>query len=109
MAKVTGPLLSLAASGTVSGLVSFRMGRKGAEVTKKPHPRTPPTTQQTIERQRMRDARTAFKALSNADLANWQAWATFKGRPVWMAFFAEWQAQQIEAGQAPLIPDPNIY
>jgi hypothetical protein len=108
MAKTTGPLFSLAASGTVGKLISFRMGKSGPEVTKKPHPKTQPSAQQAIERQRMKDARAGFLTLSVEDLGYWQELATVKSRPVWLVFFQEWQIQQVVAGQMPLIPDATL-
>lgn len=109
MAKTKGPLFSLSASGTIGKLISFRMGKTGPEVTKKPHPKTQPSEQQAIERQRMKDARAGFLTLSGEDLTNWQALATVKNRPTWNVFFQEWQRQQVEAGQMPLIPDATLY
>lgn len=108
MAKVQAPFMSISASGSIAGLLTARANTYGKIITKKPHPASPPSTAQLTERQRMRDARTGFKTLSSAERTLWQAVATARKRTRWVAFFAEWQFQNIAAGHMPLIPEPTL-
>ena len=109
MARVQGPLFSLAASGTVGGLLTARMGKDGAQVIKKAVMTVPPSASQLENRSRMNDALEGFKALSSADKIDWSAWAGSRNISTWVAYFAEWQKQNVQAGNQPLIPDPTTY
>lgn len=108
MAKVKGPLMSLSASGSLAGLVSYRMSKDGPQGLKKPQRMRKQNQLQDENRQRMIDARASFKTLSVDELASWQNVANWLGGSPWQHFFAEYQRQQTEAGQKPLIPSPEL-
>lgn len=108
MAKVFAPLHSLAASGSIGKVISFRATSKGAVVTSKPQPYRQSSPAMLENQQRMIDARATFKALSAADRNHWNALATARGRTPWFSFFTEYQIQFIQAPGAPLIPAPFL-
>ena len=108
MARVRAPFLSISASGSIAGLITCRANTYGAIITKKPHPKSPPSAAQAAERQHMRDARTGYATLSTADQALWQAVAQARHVTRWVAFFAEWRYQNISPGNMPLIPEPIL-
>ena len=108
MTKIKGPLHSLAASGSVAGLFSFRQTAGGSVLTKKPAPYPQTSPNQLANQQRMTDARTSFLALSSTDLALWQVVAVARKRSAWASYFAEYQYQFIQTPNAPLIPEPYL-
>lgn len=108
MARITGPLFSLAAAGTVGKTLQFR---RSAEVQLvQLHPYQPPSASdlQVICRDRMRAARAAWLALSDGDRTLWHYIAHKRRLTDWVCFFAEYQYQNIQAPGAPLIPS-DIY
>lgn len=108
MARVQAPFLSIAASGTVGGMLTSRMTKNGAQIIKKPWGGNAGSAQQLIEQQRMKDARAGYRSLTSGDLTLWQGVGSSKQISAWAAFFQEWQVQQVSAGNMPLIPDINI-
>lgn len=106
MAKVDGPLFSLAAHGTYRGQLVFRTNANGTTVGK---PFTPPATrslgqQQTA--QKVADLSVTWTALSSGDKSDWAACgATFDltGYQLW---WREWFAQGSSIGSPPTIPCP---
>jgi hypothetical protein len=108
MAKVSNPFFSLAASGTVGGLLCARMGKDGAQVMRPPRNFAPPSPEQLAQRQKMIDARAAYLQMDNQARADWDSVAMARGMPTWNAYFAEWQYQQVTAGDQPLIPEPTL-
>jgi hypothetical protein len=109
MAKITNPLHSLAASGTVGGTFSFRQTSRGSVCTKKAHSYPQTSEAQLLNQQKMRDARAAYLTLNATDLSYWQQLASTRRRSKWLCFFAEYIYQNIEPPNAPLIPDPQVY
>lgn len=108
MPKVTGPLFSINASGSVAGLLTFKNTAHGFVAQRTPHGHDSATTWQLIERQSMRDAAAAWKTLDPALKTIWGANALPSIRSAWMSFFLEWKAQQITPGNLPLIPSQYI-
>ena len=108
MAKIKNPLQSLAASGSIKGGITFRQTSRGSVVTATPKPYQQTSPAQLTNQQRMRDARTTFMALSSTDAADWQLLANKYRRSSWVCFFAEYQYQNIETPNAPLIPEPYL-
>jgi hypothetical protein len=108
VAKVTNPLHSLSASGSIGGVVTFRNTNNGAVVTNTPRPYAATTPAQLIQQGRMKAARTAWGALNAADLRNWRKVGKKYGRSAWASFFTEYQFQNVTAPGAPLIPEVNL-
>lgn len=104
MPKVTGPLFSINASGSVAKLLTFRNTAHGFIVQRCPQDFKSDSSWQLIERQSMRDAAAAWQALDPAIKTIWQSNTLPTIRSGWMSFFLEWKAQQVEAGNLPLIP-----
>jgi len=74
MVRVKGPLFSLKASKSIGKILTFQGRPKGTSCYRKPTPADPRTASQLLMRQYMGDARTAWKALSQA---NKDAWNSF--------------------------------
>lgn len=108
MAKVTNPLHSLNASGTVGKLAAFRSTAAGSVCAMKPDSYRQASAAQLENQQMMIDARAAFLTLSPADLGHWNARAAAIHNTAWPTFFAEYQCQQIVAPNMPLIPEPTL-
>lgn len=108
MVKVTAPLHSIAVSGSIGKLITFRQTKGGSVATIKPSP-YPQTSVPMLENQQsMRDARAAFLTLSTADRALWQELAVARSMPAWNLFFTEYKIQVISPPNAPLIPEPYL-
>lgn len=108
MPKVTGPLLSLSASGSVGKVLTFRATAHGFIVQRTPQNIVSHTTWQQIERQTMRDAAAAWAALDANDKTIWNSNSLPTIRSGWMSFFMEWKAQRVSPGEYPLIPSHYV-
>jgi hypothetical protein len=104
MPKVTGPLFSIAASGSVAGLLTFKQTTHGAVCTVKPANDRTRTTRQATERDRMKAAAVAWHGLDNDTRTIWQSNSLPTIKSAWMCFFHEYVAQQIIAPNLPRIP-----
>lgn len=105
MAKITHPLHSLSASGTIGRAVSFRATKSGSVATAKPKTYAQTSAAQLLQQQMMRDARAAFLTLTTADKNKWHAVAVVRRSNTWATFFAEYCYQNIIAPAMPLIPE----
>lgn len=108
MPKVTGPLFSFSASGSVAKVLTFRTTRHGFVVQRTPQNIVSRTEWQLIERQTMRDAAAAWAALDANDRQIWNSNSLPTIRSGWMSFFMEWKAQRIQPGKFPLIPSHYV-
>ena len=108
MAKITGPLMSLSASGTVGKIAAFRATKGGSVCAMKPDRYAQNTQAMLVNQQRMKDARASFSNLSTEDLGYWKLAAEYKNMEVWPFFFAEYNFQYVQAPDAPLIPSPDM-
>jgi len=71
MVRMKGPLFSLKASKSIGKILTYQGRPTGTACYKKPTPTDPKTASQLLMRQYMGDARTAWKALSQADRDAW--------------------------------------
>ena len=108
MAKITSPLMSLSASGTVGKIAAFRSTKGGAVCALKPNPYAQNSAAMLANQQRMRDAHTAFLTLTEQERGWWQQVADARQYGLWPAFFAEYNYQMIVAPAMPLIPEPSL-
>lgn len=104
MARVTGPLFSINASGTVARRLTFRNTAAGFVVSTPPIPTGRPTTAQVDCRLSMKDAATAWAGLSANDRAIWSTPDAPTTRTGFMSFFLESKLQRVPHGTAPRIP-----
>lgn len=115
MAKIKGPLFSLAASGTV-GRISFSQAGTATHARNVPRQRADSPTQYQIDhRQRCKDAAASWAAMSVFDKDKWHAKGTTT-RPSgaagtvytlnngWPLYFQEWLLQNIDPPGAPRLP-----
>lgn len=107
MPKVTGPLLSITASGTVAGLLCFRHTKAGPVVQKKPAGHNSRSQWQGLERDSMQAAAAAWRTLDPRIKTIWGNNSLPTSRSAYMSFFMEWKVQQVQPGDLPLIP--SIY
>ena len=112
MAKVRGPLLSVDAAGQVGGALCFRHHAGGVHVlpVAAPGSRTKglkPSAAQLAQRARYRAANGAWRALSPAERAAWQARARAGRRPQsgWNLYLAAWMANPGEEVSNALLLD----
>lgn len=108
MAKVSQPLFSFSATGTVGGMVSFRSTGGPHVAKRKPSAYSQDTAAMRANQQRMKDARTAFKALDADTLAAWRQTAAQYNKETWTYFFTQYQYQLITAPDAPQVPETYI-
>jgi hypothetical protein len=104
MAKVTSPLMSINATGSIGGVLTCKKVNGISTIRKKAGRRPCNSIPQEAEKQRMRDARESFTALSDEDLTLWGYIATKRKLSSWVTFWAEYQNQRVIAPDAPLIP-----
>lgn len=108
MAKVTGPLFSFSASGSINRKLTFRNNERYFVAQRPPVPTGPASPWQLTERQSMKDAAAAWASLSNTDRAIWGNSELPTIRSAWMSFFMEFKTQRVKAGAVPLIPAQYI-
>lgn len=104
MARVLSPLFSLAAAGTIAGLVVYRMQRGRPSVQRTPTVSRPATERQRVHRNTFAAASAAWRALDATNRADWSAYAVTIGdqpRRVWLA---EWIIQGATATNPPRLP-----
>lgn len=99
--------MSIAASGSVGPILSFRTTATGNTATKKPNPRSAPSTSQAINRQHLRLAAAAWASIPDAIRARWLAYGVAVHKTGWLAFSTEHLIQQTAADSLPLIPAVN--
>ena len=96
MAKVTGPLMSFEAHGSLGSEFTFRAGAKAANVYRPPDPSRGRRGQASPAQQAVRDnytqALAAWRALEEIERQAWNVTAADDGRVVngWNLFFAQW-------------------
>ncbi len=104
MAKVSGPLFSIGASGTIADLLTFNPSQQATVVRLRPAHYPPPTTPQQIIRQRMKDAATAWATLTPTERAEWALIAANSGKLPFAKYLIEWNAQSSTLANPPNIP-----
>jgi hypothetical protein len=109
MAKVFAPFMSIAASGSVGGVLTARNNPYGQVMSRKPRSRQPVSTRQLVEQAKMRDAAALYAALSDNHKKLWGYWAERTHVSPWVAFWTEFQAQNITAPDVPQIPSTWLY
>ncbi len=92
MAKVTGPLLSMSASGSVAGAMVFSSSKGRPYVRQLVVPRNPKTAGQLGVRANMAGLNKLWATMSDADKATWDAAAKAKNVSTWNAFVARNQS-----------------
>jgi hypothetical protein len=108
MAKVRSPLFSLAASGSIGGLISFRSNKERATARLKPRSQPQQSEGALLNQQRMKNAAAAFSSLTQAQQIEWSALGISRGKPSWQIFFEQYQAQYITPPSLPEIPEITL-
>lgn len=104
MAKISGPLFSFGASGTVGKVLTFNQSDRRAVARKKPAASTSATPMQLTMRADFVAAAKAWRALDSVDRAAWIALAAPTARPAFAKYYLEWAAQRSTAASPPQIP-----
>ena len=104
MAKISGPLFSFGASGTVSKVLTFNQSNTTPTARKKPARSNSSTPMQLTMRAEFSDAAKAWRALSPTDRAAWIALAAPSARPAFAKFYLEWAAQRSTLATPPYLP-----
>jgi hypothetical protein len=99
MPKTVGPLLSIAAHGTLAGTLTFRRHRSGTVATRTPRPTGPPSIAQQSHRAIVASIASAYRAASTADKQSWHAYADPLQLPVWPAM-CSFNLARLRAGKA---------
>ena len=102
MAKVDGPLLSLDASGSVGGAMTFSKWKGRNYVRQKTKPANPQTAGQTTQRTAFSNAVAGWHALLEADQTAWNERAKALG--LTMSGFNFYVQQHIAQGGEPTMP-----
>lgn len=104
MPKLIGPLFSLTASKSLAGLITYRTHRRN-QIAQALRPRQKVRTQrQSIQRNKFAVARNSFKLLAPADIQKWRMLANAQRLQPFNLYFREYVAQNVIAGNQPLIP-----
>lgn len=104
MAKLTGPLMSFSASGTVGRAATFRQdnGRNVGQL-KRQRPDNP-TARQSAARAIWQRACQQWYAESNDTRAKWYSHAATLNLPALALYCREYTLQQTDHGASPMIP-----
>jgi hypothetical protein len=109
MAKVRGPLMSVAASGRMGLFLTFRQTARGSVCQLPPIPRSSPSVPQQIERQRFAAALRAWRGLDALTKARWETRGMiFRRQPV-ILFVSEYLMQRCEPPALPMLPSISRY
>jgi len=73
MPKVTGPLFSITALGTLGKVITFQKNRSGSIVTKMPVPKKGTTEDQEAARSKFQAAAASWSSLTENEKANWNS------------------------------------
>jgi hypothetical protein len=104
MAKITGPLMSFAAAGTIAGLLTFRAELGKTIATRQRAAATTPTTRQLAARQRAAWAADSWRDVSQTSRDQWQTRATAARLPIFGLYLREFMTQQCGPGDQPMVP-----
>ena len=104
MAKVTGPLFSFGASGTVGKKLTYRATKRGAVVQTRPIPSKPANSNQIRERSRFSEAMATWKTLDAPTRAKWVTVGLRSAIPAYKAYTRQYIIQQSTPDKLPLIP-----
>lgn len=107
MAKVTAPLMSVSASGTVAKLITFRQTGAGSICQLPPIPRKPPSQPQQAERARFAAALHAWRDLDQQTRDIWSARGIVFARQPVVLFASEYLLQNCQPPRLPLVPSPT--
>lgn len=104
MAKVLGPLLSLAASGTLGKTVTYRNTPTRAVALRRVLPMRPPSAAQQGERQKGSWAAASWRALGEYQRLAWGAYGATSELPAFAIFLREFIVQGCGQGDTPQLP-----
>lgn len=104
MAKVSAPLFSLGASGTVGDVLTFNQSNTAPVCRRKPTGYKPATIPQAVCRQRCSDAAAHWRSLDAPSRAEWVAVAALSGANVFTKYLLEWNAQGSTPAAPPFLP-----
>jgi hypothetical protein len=96
--------MSIRASKTFGGLITYRMVRGVQQVGRRRRPIKAATMPQIAVRQRMSEAKRAYQTLPAGVSNQWRSLATQRGSNPWILFHQEWVRQRIQSPALPLIP-----
>ena len=104
MPKVRGPLFSLTASGTLSGLLVYENRAGSQRVRRRPQYQAPATPIQTIYQNKVAALSQSWRTWDNTNRQAWKTRAiTFKLSGYGL-YWREWYAQNITAPARPILP-----
>lgn len=104
MPKVTGPLFSLRASGTLKGALTFGTQSGLNVVRARITPRDPRTIAQVSQRARVADIADAWHGMTAGDRADWQAAASTNQMNGYAYFVRQYHLQDVTPPNIPSIP-----
>lgn len=104
MAKTTNPLFSVAASGRIGKVLTFRQGETISTARMWRDQTAAASTYQMAARLRMSWASSIFATLTASERAKWQKYADAMSLPIFAAYMREFAAQQCTLTAHPLIP-----
>ncbi len=104
MAKVTGPLFSLAAHGTYRGQLVFITRASGTHVAKPLPPVGPRSLGQQQTAQKVKDLSAEWTALVPADKTAWAVCGALVGLTGYQLWWREWFLQGSSTGNNPIKP-----
>ena len=104
MPKVTGPLFSLRASGTLNGALTFGTQQGRNIVRQRVTPKDPRSAGQLAQRARVALAATAWSSLDAITRAAWQTAGAAAAMNGYSYFCQQWHIQDITPPYFPTIP-----
>jgi hypothetical protein len=104
MARVTAPLMSIAATGTIGPTLAFRISA-GVQLAQNTPGATPrPSDRQTAQRDAFRAAATHWQTLAADHREPWATLSSATGRHARQNYITEWLRQRATPDNPPLIP-----
>ena len=104
MAKLTGPLFSMGAHGSIGAKLTIRRNRGSHTAVSTPTPTGPASQRQLEQRQVWRNARAQWHALPAPARAAWTNTAVSWGLPAFALWAREYALQQCEPPTLPQLP-----
>ncbi|MEO6639417.1 MAG: hypothetical protein ABIN25_14150 [Ginsengibacter sp.] len=105
MPKVTGPIFSLTANGTLGGLITYKNNMRAQIAKANRWAQVTRTTKQSAQRNKFATARAQYDALDSPTKAKWMQLAINQNLQAFNLYLREYCTQAVIAPDAPRLPN----